>query len=1243
MRIYFSFFKKTNFLLLVILFFIGIFLTNCQQKEAATIEYDRPHSPWVFRSVLDSMPRMITIGLNDDVWVAYHTQNAALYKTWKGGVNLDGAVYTTVHGPQPSALGNAWFENKYEEPWVILKNGQQNKAEVQYKGHRFENGQVSLLYELKTDRETIQIEEKPEALTNELGQAGLERVFSTKNVPDGVEIGLKLNVGSIPFENSLKTDGAFEKQSEGQKEVKNIRGIELDGLLKLNSNASTRLATFFVKKPLYENDNKVVGAEEEEERPLGYRMIARSDCKTCHNTFRQTIGPAYIAVAQKYRNTPENVATLIGKVKNGGAGVWGETPMTPHADLDDASIRHMIDYIMSLDAEEEAALAEMEAQATPDSLSFVEGKEEVDASDLAPGVLVRFWQFQRDIISLDDIDFSQPAMFEGIIPNIEATDSDLNFAESNFALEIKGYINIPKDNNYVFRLISDDGSRLYINDELVIDHDGLHGAEPKDGEIALKEGPHSFRVEFFQGYGGKNVVLKWSSFSNSSFSTVPATAMMHHVKNQLPQSTGGDADVSLADERKIPGDNYPVLGVHPSYDLSQARPDEFTPKVGGMDFLPDGRLVVSTWDAEGAVYVLDGVQTGDKSKISYKKIATGLAEPLGLKVVDGDIYVLQKQELTHLIDTNGDDEIDEYRTLANSWSTTGNFHEFAFGLVYQDGHFYANLAIAILPGGASANPQAPDRGKTMKVNKETGEIEFIAHGLRTPNGIGIGVDNEIFLSDNQGDWLPASKILHLKPNAFYNSRAVDFEGTASLEVTQPVVWLPQDEIGNSPSVPLAINDGPYKGQMIHGEVTNGGVKRVFVEKVNGNYQGALFRFIQGLEAGINRLVWGPDGALYVGGIGSTGNWSHTGGLFYGLQRLKYNGHSAFEMLAVRAKSDGMEIEFTQPLPDGLGWNTKDYNVEQWWYLPTKEYGGPKMDNEKLQVLSANVSADRKKVFLELAGMKKEHVVYIQLPNGWVSEEYQQLWSTEVWYTLNNIPENQPGAKTTAPTETMANNMLTEQEKAAGWQLLFDGETTEGWRNFKKETIGSSWKVEDGTLTLASTQKEDGHWQAADGGDIMTEEEYENFDFRLEWKIAPCGNSGIIYNVVEADKHDHVWQTGPEMQILDNTCHPDAKIPTHRAGDLYDLIETNYVTVRPAGQWNKVRIVSNNGKLEHWLNGHKVVETEMFTEEWRKMIANSKFKDMPDFGKAKKGHISLQDHGDRVWFRNIKIKRLGGEG
>jgi hypothetical protein len=217
-------------------------------------------------------------------------------------------------------------------------------------------------------------------------------------------------------------------------------------------------------------------------------------------------------------------------------------------------------------------------------------------------------------------------------------------------------------------------------------------------------------------------------------------------------------------------------------------------------------------------------------------------------------------------------------------------------------------------------------------------------------------------------------------------------------------------------------------------------------------------------------------------------------------------------------------------------------------------------------------------------------------------------------------------------ETTENVQTPGEQKNDEWISLFDGQSLTGWRNYRSQTAGAAWKAVDGTLMFdpASGEK---------GGDLMTTEEFENFELMLEWKIDSCGNSGIIFNVVEDEKFTEVWQTGPEMQVLDNSCHPDAKIIKHRAGDLYDLISCSTETVKPAGEWNEVRIVSQNASYEFYLNGTKVVSFTMHTPEWDEMIRNSKFKDMPAFGKATKGHIALQDHGNQVWFRNIKVRKL----
>lgn len=211
------------------------------------------------------------------------------------------------------------------------------------------------------------------------------------------------------------------------------------------------------------------------------------------------------------------------------------------------------------------------------------------------------------------------------------------------------------------------------------------------------------------------------------------------------------------------------------------------------------------------------------------------------------------------------------------------------------------------------------------------------------------------------------------------------------------------------------------------------------------------------------------------------------------------------------------------------------------------------------------------------------------------------------------------------------NVLSQSQTEEGWKLLFDGETTDGWHTWKADKVSPKWNVSNGILKF--DPEADGK-----GGDLVTNGEYENFHLKLDWKVSECGNSGIIFNIHEEGK-EKTYHTGPEMQILDNTCHADAQYPTHRAGSLYDLIQAQPETEKPAGEWNTAEIILNQGHLIFKLNGTQVVETQMFNDQWEEMLANSKFKQWPGFGTYKKGHIGLQDHGDVVEFKNIMIKAL----
>ena len=207
-----------------------------------------------------------------------------------------------------------------------------------------------------------------------------------------------------------------------------------------------------------------------------------------------------------------------------------------------------------------------------------------------------------------------------------------------------------------------------------------------------------------------------------------------------------------------------------------------------------------------------------------------------------------------------------------------------------------------------------------------------------------------------------------------------------------------------------------------------------------------------------------------------------------------------------------------------------------------------------------------------------------------------------------------------------------------WQLLFDGKTFNGWHKYGGGAVGSAWKTAGGVLYLDTTVKKD--WQIDNGGDIATDEEFENFDLRLEWKVSKAANSGIMFYVHEEPKYKYPWETGPEMQVLDNIDAGDNKKENHLAGTLYDLMGSAAVSKpKPVGEWNQVEIKAFNGKLDLYLNGVNTVSTTLWNDSWKKMVAGSKFKTMPGFGTYKKGRIALQDHGYMVWYRNIMIRKL----
>lgn len=653
-----------------------------------------------------------------------------------------------------------------------------------------------------------------------------------------------------------------------------------------------------------------------------------------------------------------------------------------------------------------------------------------------------------------------------VVSVLDLNDKRPDFGElkDNFLCFATGRLVIAEPGKYTLRLISDDGSLLLLNGQLLIDNDGLHGAQPKDATLSLSKGFYQLQAQMFEAGGDAALRLEWQKPGSDTFELVPSSAFRCKVPEN-PQTAPGVKAIAPR-PASTAGDGSPLLGVNPGYELRDLRPAGYEPAVQAL-----------SWDGDALVVT---AADGSRAKV------------------------------------------------------TGVMGE--------------QTAVTPLDGGAT---------------------EMVAQTSAIDGG-NLVTDGQVVCV------LPA-----------------DVVGKASAAATAPA--------------------GPYAGQTFVADLTSGGVKRVFTEAVDGQPQGTLFRFTQGLEAGASALLFAPDGSLIVGG--AEGELGKPG---YGLQRLVAREQPAFELKAIRAKSDGLEIEFTRPLADGDGWDPFAYRLTSW--VPGK--AGTRDQERREAVTAANVSADRTKVFVELPDLQAGRVVHVRVSPAIQAADGGKLWSTEAWVTLHR-KGTAAGAKTEAPEGALPNT-LTAAERAAGWRLLFDGETTNGWRGFRKEGFPEGWEVANGTIH-----------HVKGGGDLITVDQFANFELQLDWMVTPGTNSGLMYRVSEEASPS--WHSGPEIQILDE---PEPQFGKNSCGSMYDLYPPGEnKQVNPAGEWNHFRLLLDGDHAEHWLNGQWILTYTIGDADWQRRVQASKFAPLPLFGKQPSGHLCLQDHGHELWFRNVKIREL----
>ncbi|MFO0838788.1 MAG: family 16 glycoside hydrolase [Phycisphaerae bacterium] len=465
----------------------------------------------------------------------------------------------------------------------------------------------------------------------------------------------------------------------------------------------------------------------------------------------------------------------------------------------------------------------------------------------------------------------------------------------------------------------------------------------------------------------------------------------------------------------------------------------------------------------------------------------------------------------------------------------------------------------------------------------------------------------------------------------YRYAALRFLDKPDPAAAKAAIWMPPTAAGFSSVSVLTLGaKGDERGQMLVAPYGAAGVWRAYVEPAGDAFQGCVLQFSQGLSGSVKQIhTAGNTLFLTIPDLAPTGPDGKAGE-----QALQNNGKIAFELSHVEAQSNGLILEFTKELDPRCGWEADSYYIEQWPFsLAEKDAAAPARDGVVYPVKSASVLEGNQRIFLEIDGLKPSHVIYLRLLPPCISKDGDALWSTESWYTMLQLPADRSGKPAARPPQP-EQNVLSEQEKKDGWRLLFDGHSTAGWRGFRQTTMPvgrdgrPGWSVVDGALV-----------RTGPGGDIVSEDEFDSFELKLDWRISPAGNSGIFFHVSEDPKYKYVFETGPEMQILDNSEHADGHSLLTSAGSNYALHAPPRDVTQPIGFYNQVRMQVDGKHVEYWLNGEKMCEYEMGDADWEKRVTASKFAQMPGYGRSPTGRIALQDHGDKVWFRNIKIRPL----
>lgn len=450
-------------------------------------------------------------------------------------------------------------------------------------------------------------------------------------------------------------------------------------------------------------------------------------------------------------------------------------------------------------------------------------------------------------------------------------------------------------------------------------------------------------------------------------------------------------------------------------------PEGVVLEAGSIEILPDNKIAASS--RRGEIYTIENAMAGATAGPKWTLYAQGLHEVLGLGYKDGWLYLTQRPEITRTKDTDGDGRADIFETVSDAWGINGDYHEYAFGSrPDKNGDIWTVLCLTGSGGAAS-----DFRGWCMRITPD-GKMIPTCSGVRSPGGIGENHLGDMFYCDNQGPWNGSSSLKHLKPGGFMGSptgnkyyeltdaigpqpvepnsgsRIVTERGRVK-ELVPPACVLPHGAMGQSPAgVACDVTGGkfgPFENQLFIAEQTKSCIQRIFLEKVNGVYQGACFPFRSGFGSGNVSIRFAPDGSLFTGGTNR--GWGSTGRKNFSLERVNWTGKTPFEVNEMRAESDGFTLTFTQKVDAKTASDTASYTMDSYTYIYQSSYGSPVVDKTNPTITSASVAADGMSVSLKIEGMVKGNVHELKMP-GLRNAEDLPLLHNVAYYTLNEIPE-----------------------------------------------------------------------------------------------------------------------------------------------------------------------------------------------------------------------------------------------